>query len=603
MVKKIATSRRAVLVVGMHRAGTSAMARVLSLRGATLPEHVMPPNYGNATGYWEPERVVELNDRMLEYFGVEWNDPFAAYQLPPVEAIPTRFVAEAIQILEQEYAGSELFVLKDPRCTLLHEFWRHVLTVADIRLCPVVVMRPFEEVAESLIRRDGTSAVGAALLYIAYGLEAAKVAESGATATTYQQLLADWRATTDRIASDQKFSWPISGARMAREVEAFLQPSKPVAPHPLRLPGTLADWATQVWNWFDAAAHGKPRPASALDGIRGELEAAMAVFAPLLADRARQVRELSAATDEALQKALQAAERFDESQSTLARTAAERDTALAERDIALTQHRDIEVRLRLAGESHVRAGDLEGLLRQTADERDTVLRQHQQTEARLHDTEAAYRRLESERDAALAERDQAMQQQQQTEAELRQTQSAFQTRQREFEGLQALLDGRERQRLEAAAALSRVQQQAVQAQARSLELETGFRRQHEELAQKLLQAQHQAKAEADELGAALRQATTERDHALQCYRQTEEELERTQTSYRHLEETSQEALRAAHAQLTQLQGRADGLEQALSELTKQDATLRTSLALARSGLAAAREELADAGASIAHLGE
>src|SRR4249919_2075595 len=120
VVKKKAPSRRAVLVVGMHRAGTSALARVLSLRGATLPEHVMPPNYGNATGYWEPERVVGLNDRMLEYFGVEWNDPFAAYQLPPVAAIPARFLAEAKEILEQEYAGSDLFVLKDPRWTLLH---------------------------------------------------------------------------------------------------------------------------------------------------------------------------------------------------------------------------------------------------------------------------------------------------------------------------------------------------------------------------------------------------------------------------------------------------------------------------------------------------
>ena len=35
--------RRAIVVVGSHRSGTSAVARVLGLVGCDLPKHVMPP--------------------------------------------------------------------------------------------------------------------------------------------------------------------------------------------------------------------------------------------------------------------------------------------------------------------------------------------------------------------------------------------------------------------------------------------------------------------------------------------------------------------------------------------------------------------------------
>ena len=37
-------ARRAIVVVGSHRSGTSALARVLSLVGCDLPKHVMPPS-------------------------------------------------------------------------------------------------------------------------------------------------------------------------------------------------------------------------------------------------------------------------------------------------------------------------------------------------------------------------------------------------------------------------------------------------------------------------------------------------------------------------------------------------------------------------------
>ena len=57
--------KEAIIVAGMHRSGTSAMARMLSLAGASLPERLMPPGPANPEGHWEPLDVTILNDEIF----------------------------------------------------------------------------------------------------------------------------------------------------------------------------------------------------------------------------------------------------------------------------------------------------------------------------------------------------------------------------------------------------------------------------------------------------------------------------------------------------------------------------------------------------------
>ena len=54
----------------------------MSLCGAELPRDLLPANEGNPTGYWEPRGVVGLNDELLDYFGVAWDDLFAGFPDP-----------------------------------------------------------------------------------------------------------------------------------------------------------------------------------------------------------------------------------------------------------------------------------------------------------------------------------------------------------------------------------------------------------------------------------------------------------------------------------------------------------------------------------------
>ena len=70
-----ASKRTCIIVCGMHRTGTSAVARVISLLGADLPKDLLPPNAENIRGYWEPRAVVRVHHELLEALGTSRVDP------------------------------------------------------------------------------------------------------------------------------------------------------------------------------------------------------------------------------------------------------------------------------------------------------------------------------------------------------------------------------------------------------------------------------------------------------------------------------------------------------------------------------------------------
>lgn len=66
--------RLAVLVLGMHRSGTSVLTRAIALLGASLPSDLHPPGADNPDGYWEPAGLQRINDRLLQAAGSAWLD-------------------------------------------------------------------------------------------------------------------------------------------------------------------------------------------------------------------------------------------------------------------------------------------------------------------------------------------------------------------------------------------------------------------------------------------------------------------------------------------------------------------------------------------------
>ncbi len=67
------TKKRIVVVLGMHRSGTSAITRGLQVLGVNLGDELMQPVAGNNDrGFWEDNDIYLLNEAILEKLGANW---------------------------------------------------------------------------------------------------------------------------------------------------------------------------------------------------------------------------------------------------------------------------------------------------------------------------------------------------------------------------------------------------------------------------------------------------------------------------------------------------------------------------------------------------
>lgn len=214
--------KTAILILGMHRSGTSALTRVLNLCGVDLGTRLMPPAQdNNDSGFWEHVDAVDAHERLLFQFGRSWSD---ARALPDgwLESDAAAAAAQRIAALVTgEFADSRLWAVKDPRLCRFVPLWIKVLGEAGVRTKLVYALRHPDEVIASLVRRDGLSAHENGLLLLTHFFEAALAgAGQPRCVTTYQSLLDDWRGCVERIARELELELDLDSR--AAEIEDFL---------------------------------------------------------------------------------------------------------------------------------------------------------------------------------------------------------------------------------------------------------------------------------------------------------------------------------------------------------------------------------------------
>lgn len=214
-------AKTAVVVLGPYRSGTSALARVLNLCGAFLPERVVAARLGiNPKGFWETEAVNDLNARLMQYLGADWNR--VDFALPSGGPLLEEFLLNSRDVLESEYGDAPLILIKDPRICVLAPLWHRALEENGYRPVYVVCVRNPLEVARSL-GNDMPTTLGLALWSDYMRPVEAFVAAHGAHAVhvRYADLLDDWRSVARRIA--RGLDLPLAIESHASEVDAFLE--------------------------------------------------------------------------------------------------------------------------------------------------------------------------------------------------------------------------------------------------------------------------------------------------------------------------------------------------------------------------------------------
>lgn len=364
-------ARKALLVLGMHRSGTSALTRVLSLLGADLPTRLMPPvENDNARGFWESERVAHLHDEMLSAIDSAWDD-----FLP----IPERWhdtsdlraqVGRMLDLLGEEFADSTLFVLKDPRICRLLPMWGEILQRFHAAPRHVITLRNPLEVAGSLHARNGFPVQKSLALWLRYVLDA-ELHSRGQLRTfvSYRDLLRDWRSVTDKIASELKVSWPRSQYRASLEIEEFLcvkDRHHDVSDEEFDRNSLPSPWVKKAYWALRRMNDGAlDEGIAALDAVRGELAVVEHAYGAIFADYRRTIQGSRIQTEQeraARQNSVEDLQRrLDEAQARCESLQSEtedlqRKSGVLEQALAETQSRDDQLqaeveRTRAAAES------------------------------------------------------------------------------------------------------------------------------------------------------------------------------------------------------------------------------------------------------------
>lgn len=148
--------KRVIVVLGMHRSGTSAITSGLQVLGVDLGPELMPGVEGdNDKGFFEDLGCNRINERILEKLGSAWD---SVAEVPEAALNGDDLADEyndAIALLRERLAGSEVFAFKDPRTVNLLPFWQRVFDELRLDQHYLLIVRNPRSVADSLAKRNG----------------------------------------------------------------------------------------------------------------------------------------------------------------------------------------------------------------------------------------------------------------------------------------------------------------------------------------------------------------------------------------------------------------------------------------------------------------
>lgn len=268
-----ATRQVALFVMGMGRSGTSALTRVLSLCGGTLPASLVGANKANPRGYFEPRAALRLNNTILRRHGSSRYDP--SLRLQEQDALGADENAACIAEIGAFLAtlpAAPLVLIKEPRITALSGMWFEAARRAGLDIVVVIAVRHPREVIASLAARDQASPELTSALWLKSNLLAERNTRGlPRVFVEYPNLLDNWRREITRISAALALDL---GARDEDAIEEFLKPDLRRQRHlgPVMEPfGT--DWISVVYEVQRAAAVDEPWDASALDRVFEEYRA------------------------------------------------------------------------------------------------------------------------------------------------------------------------------------------------------------------------------------------------------------------------------------------------------------------------------------------
>lgn len=215
-------NRKIIVVLGMHRSGTSLVTQALSVLGVNLGNRLMQAAAdNNARGFFEDVDLHNLNVEMLQAQDSDWHR-LAQPRTHAGDGRQTRdYLPRAKAILAAKIATAPVFAFKDPRVARLLPFWQQCFAELALPACYVLTLRHPLSVVDSLRKRDGFDVEKSYLLWLGYVLDSLLgTAGQLRLLVDYDKLMQAPDAELTRMAT--ALDLPVDPARLAAFQTGFL---------------------------------------------------------------------------------------------------------------------------------------------------------------------------------------------------------------------------------------------------------------------------------------------------------------------------------------------------------------------------------------------
>lgn len=217
-------SKKLIVILGMHRSGTSVVTRGLQTLGVELGDRLMPSVAGiNDKGFWEDTDIVALNEEILHLLGSTWHS-LVPLGLGATDGLQkSGYVQRATTMLRAKISSVSAFGLKDPRICKLLPFWKRVFTQCDVDVSYVLAIRNPVSVRNSLVKRDGFDSEKCYYIWLEHVLAGVTDPEviSSSVVVDYDRVLAQPKLELNRIA--KAFSLTVNSSALDAYIDEFLE--------------------------------------------------------------------------------------------------------------------------------------------------------------------------------------------------------------------------------------------------------------------------------------------------------------------------------------------------------------------------------------------
>lgn len=218
----------AICILGMHRSGTSTVARAINLLGVYLGEADLMggSSIENPKGYWEHVGIQSFEERLLAALNRRWDSPTPLLDGWPEMDVVRPFKTELAQLVAATFSDKVLWGWKNPRTCLSLPLWREVLEEKKTKLSCVFVVRNPIDVASSLDARNSIPFNIALGIWFHYNIAALKAAGGLPVAfICYEDFLMQWEPELRRCADRLRLGWPSDETRLRDVMKSFIDPT------------------------------------------------------------------------------------------------------------------------------------------------------------------------------------------------------------------------------------------------------------------------------------------------------------------------------------------------------------------------------------------